>query len=144
MHRNSKTTFIESSLSISDRERGANYNRATKGRNNPVINKVRRTNIRNVYADYKILDESGDIVGIAVNKSSNSEINLQQFSADEIFQYSPKSRNSIRTHYFWVKNSDGYEGEIFCKRKNGKLVLTAPVILEEDTKDLLKELPVME
>lgn len=143
MHRNSKTTFIESSLSISDRERGPNFNRNTKGRNNQPLTKIRRSHIRNVYANYKICDDFGDIVGIAVNKSNNSEINLQEYTAEEIFEYSPKSRNSLRTHYFWVKNSDGYEGEIFCKRKNGKLVLTAPVILEEDAKDLLKELPDM-
>lgn len=143
MHRNSKTNFVESSLSISTREHDSNYNRNTKGRNNTQQTKIRKSNIRNVYANYKIRDDFGDIVGIAVNKSNNSEINLQEYTAEEISQYSPKSRNSLRTHYFWVKNSDGYEGEIFCKRKNGKLVLTAPVILEEDAKDLLKELPDM-
>jgi len=143
MHRNSKTNFIESSLSISARERSSNQNHQNKGKNSKLTTKIRRFNIRNVYADYIILDEVGDIVGIAVNKNNNSEINTQQYSADEILQFSPKSRNFPRTHYFWVKNSDGYEGEIFCKRKNGKLVLTAPVILEEDAKDLLKELPTM-
>ncbi len=143
MHRNSKTNFIESSLSISARERGSNQNYQNKGNNSKLTTKIRRTNIRNVYANYIILDEVGDIVGIVVNKNNNSEIIPQQYSAEEILQFSPKSRNSPRTRYFWVKNSDGYEGEIFCKRKNGKLVLTAPIILEEDAKDLLKELPVM-
>lgn len=142
MHRNSKTNFIESSLSISARERDSNHNRNTKGKSNPKLTKIRRSNIRNVYANYIIRDEVGDIVGIAVNKNNNSET-IQQYSAEEILQYSPKSRNFPRTHYFWAKNSDGCEGEIFCKRKNGKLVLTAPVILEYDAKDLLKELPVM-
>lgn len=123
MHRNSKTNFIESSLSISARERSSNQN---KGNNSKLTTKIRKSNIKNVYASYIIRDEVGDIIGIAVNKNNNSEISTQEYSADEIFQFSPKSRNSPRTRYFWVKNSGGYEGEILCKRKNGKLVLTAP------------------
>jgi hypothetical protein len=140
MNRDS-TTFIDSSLGMSNHRR-TNQNSNIRNKNSTKLSsKIRRSRITNVYADYIIQDEIGDIIGIAVNKHHNSEIQIHQYSADEISQYYPKSRDSLRTHYFWVKNSEGYESEIFCKRKNSKLVLTAPIILEDHTKDLLRELP---
>ena len=88
-------------------------------------------------------DEDGDIVGIKVMKlGTTSVVKDQVWTAEEIYEKSGQSPNFSQTHSFWARDKDNNESELYCKRKNGKICLVAPSIVDDDGKDILKDIQV--
>jgi hypothetical protein len=96
-----------------------------------------------IHVSCVIRDEEGDIVAIKGMKlGSSSVVRDQVWTAEEIYEKSGQSPNFSQTHSFWAQDKDSNESEVYCKRKNGKICLVAPSIVDEDGRDILKDMPV--
>ncbi len=92
-----------------------------------------------------VKDDEGDIVGIKGMKLGSTSVAKDQiWTAEEIYEKSGQSPNFSQTHSFWARDKENNESEVYCKRKNGKICLVAPSIIDEDGKDILKDMPVCE
>lgn len=90
-----------------------------------------------------IKDEDGDIVAIKGMKLGTASV-VQVWTAEEIYEKSGQSPNFSQTHSFWARDKDNNESELYCKRKNGKICLVAPSIVDDDGRDILKDVQICE
>jgi len=96
-----------------------------------------------IHVSCVIKDEEGDIVAIKGMKlGTSSVVRDQVWTAEEIYEKSGQSPNFSQTHSFWARDKDNNESELYCKRKNGKICLVAPSIVDDDGRDILKDVQV--
>lgn len=108
----------------------------------PKKNIIRYPKAR-IHVSCIIKDEDGDIVGIKGMKlGTTSVVKDQVWTAEEIYEKSGQSPNFSQTHSFWARDKENNESELYCKRKNGKICLVAPSIVDDDGKDILKDIQV--
>lgn len=133
MKHNSNTEFVSNLFGLPQNKR------STKKKNKFKEMKYR---INNIYAKSVITDNEGNFVGIEGRVMKNSLLpKTLHFDAESVFDLSGQSHKQPKKYSFWVRDSrSNAEAEVVCKRKYGKIILTAPN--HDEAADLLKKLPV--